>query len=208
VPKTSSVLVRRQVVFVEDAAESILSSDGDVIQSVWFGDRLGELATWSCGMQGAVCSVVVVERCAFAQGVQKVDLVHDEGAVEQFGSAGSDPALHDRVHAGDADPGHDRGNAAVGKNRIERCGVAAVRVSDQVLHGGVGVLGVHDQVPGYLGGPGCGGVCGRAEDADAAGGVLDDGEDGESRSGQGADVNEVGSEEAWAWLRRKVAQVK
>jgi hypothetical protein len=37
-------------------------------------------------------------------------------------------------------------------------------------------------------------VCGRAEDADAAGGVLDDCENGESRSGQGADVKEVSSE--------------
>ena len=43
------------------AAESILSSDGDVIQSVWVDDRLGELATWDCSTQGAVCSVVVVE---------------------------------------------------------------------------------------------------------------------------------------------------
>jgi len=86
-------------------------------------------------------------------------------------------------------------NAAVGKNRIERCGVPAVTVSDQVGHGGVSVLQVHDQVPGHLGGPGCGGVCGRAEDADAAGGVLDDCENVESRSGQGADFTEVGSEE-------------
>src|SRR6185437_12052784 len=90
---------------------------------------------------------------------------------------------------------HDRCNAAVGKNRIERCGVPAVTVSDQVGHGGVSVLQVHDQVPGHLGGPGCGGVCGRAEDADAAGGVLDDCENVESRSGQGADFTEVGSEE-------------
>ena len=59
------------VVFVKYAAESILSSDGDVIQSVWVGDRLGELVTWGCGMQGAVCSVVVVERFEFAQSVQE-----------------------------------------------------------------------------------------------------------------------------------------
>lgn len=82
-------------------------------------------------MQGAVCSVVVVERFEFTQGVRQVGLVKDEGAVEEFGSAGSDPAFHDRVHARDANPGHDRCNAAVGKNRIERCGVPAVTVSDQ-----------------------------------------------------------------------------
>ena len=38
-------------------------------------------------------------------------------------------------------------------------------------------------------------MCGRAEDADAAGGVLDDGENVESHSGQGADFKEVSSEE-------------
>jgi hypothetical protein len=39
---------------------------------------------------------------------------------------------------------------------------------------------------------GCGGC---AEDADAAGGVLDDGEDGELRSGQGVGFEEVGGEQ-------------
>ena len=38
-------------------------------------------------------------------------------------------------------------------------------------------------------------MCGRAEDADAAGGVLDDGEDVQPRSGQGAGFEEVGGEE-------------
>jgi hypothetical protein len=35
-------------------------------------------------------------------------------------------------------------------------------------------------------------VSGRAEDADAAGGVLDDGEDDQPCSGEGAGVEEVG----------------
>lgn len=38
-------------------------------------------------------------------------------------------------------------------------------------------------------------MCGRAEDADTAGGVLDDGKDDQPRAGQGARVEEVGSEE-------------
>lgn len=36
---------------------------------------------------------------------------------------------------------------------------------------------------------------GRAEDADAAGGVLDDGKDEQPRSGQGTNFEEVGGEE-------------
>ena len=42
---------------------------------------------WSCAVQGAVCSVVVVERFEFAQGVPKVGLVHD-GKHSEFPSAG------------------------------------------------------------------------------------------------------------------------
>ena len=63
------------------------------------------------------------------------------------------------------------------------------------IHRGVGVLQVHGQVPGHLGGPGRGGVGGGAEDADVAGGVLDDGENVESRSGQGAGFEEVGGQQ-------------
>ena len=126
------------VVFVEDAAESISSLDGEVIQSVRFDDRRGEWATWSCALQGAVCPVVVIERFEFAQDVQQVGLVQDEGAVEQFGSAGSDPAFYDRVHPWYADPGRDYCDAVVGENGIESGAVPAVWVPDRVCHGGVG----------------------------------------------------------------------
>jgi hypothetical protein len=77
-----------------------------------------------------VGSVVVVERFEFAQDVQQVGLVKDEGTVEKFGSAGSDPALDDRVHPWYPEPGRDRGDATVGKNRIEGGGVLAVSVPD------------------------------------------------------------------------------
>ncbi len=59
----------------------------------------------------------------------------------------------------------------------------------------MGVLQVHDQISGHLSGPSRGGVSGRTEDADAAGGVLDDSEDVEPRSGQGGGFDEVGGEE-------------
>jgi hypothetical protein len=38
------------VVLVEDAAESITASDDELVQSVRFGDWLGEWAKGSCGM--------------------------------------------------------------------------------------------------------------------------------------------------------------
>src|SRR4051812_16541683 len=71
------------------------------------------------------------------------------------------------------------------KARVEGVCVAAVPVADQILRGGPGVLEVHDQVPGQLRRPGCGGMRGGAEDTDAAGGVLDGCEDVQSCSGQG-----------------------
>ena len=47
-----------------------------------------------------VGSVGVVELFEFLQSVEQVALVPDQGAVEQFVSAGLHPALHDRIHAG------------------------------------------------------------------------------------------------------------
>lgn len=98
------------VVLVEDAVESILSSDGELVQFPRFDDRLGEWTTGSGALQSAMGSMIVVEGFEFAQGVHGVGLVQDEGAVERFGSPGADPALHDRVHPGYADRGRDRGD--------------------------------------------------------------------------------------------------
>src|SRR4051812_39565687 len=48
---------------------------------------------------------------------------------------------------------HD-GDAFVVEDHVEGGRVPGVAVADQVLHGGAGVLEVHDQVPGQLFGPG------------------------------------------------------
>ena len=42
------------LIFVEDAAESIVSSDVEVGEWFWFGDRLGERAQ---GCRGVECTV-------------------------------------------------------------------------------------------------------------------------------------------------------
>ena len=79
------------MVLVEDAAKSITSSDGELIQPVCFGDRWGEWATGSRAVQGAVCAVVVVEGFEFAQGVQQVGPGSGSGCgrAVQFGRSGS-----------------------------------------------------------------------------------------------------------------------
>ena len=128
-------------------------------------------------LQGAVRSVLVVERLELAERVQKVALVPDQGAVEELAPAGLYPALHDGVHAGYPDAGGDDLDARVLEDGVERGRELAVAVPDQVAGLGARVFEVHDEVARGLGDPVRGGVGGRAEDADAAGGVLDDGED-------------------------------
>lgn len=56
-------------------------------------------------------------------------------------------------------------------------------------------LEVHGHIAGGLGGPGRAGVCGRAGDPHAAGGVLDHREDVQRRSGQCFGLEEVGGED-------------
>src|SRR5207247_7130229 len=94
-----------------------------------------------------------------------------------------------------ADAGLRDRDALVFEDRVEGGRVPAVPVADQVLHRGVGVLEIHQKVSGQLCGPGRGGVGDGTEDTDAAGGVLDDGEDVQPGAGQGPGFEEVGGED-------------
>jgi hypothetical protein len=58
------------VVFVEDAAESVTSSDAEVFEGVQVGDGFGSWALWCCGVECAVGSVLVVEVFVLAQRVE------------------------------------------------------------------------------------------------------------------------------------------
>jgi hypothetical protein len=63
------------LIFVEDAAESIASSDVEVVESVRFGDSLGERAQGCRGVEravGAVGAVLVVEGFVLAECVPEV----------------------------------------------------------------------------------------------------------------------------------------
>jgi len=63
------------LVFVEDAAESVVSSDVDSVESVGLDDRLGERAQGCRGAERAVGPVLVVEGFVFAQRMEKMGLV-------------------------------------------------------------------------------------------------------------------------------------
>jgi hypothetical protein len=81
------------------------------------------------------------------------------------------------------------------KDGVEGRRVADIPVADQELHPGVGVVEVHDHVPGELGDPGCGRARRCAEDPHASGGVLDDSEDVQGRTGQCLGLEEVGGDD-------------
>lgn len=70
--------------FVEDAAESIVSSDVEVGESVGFGDRLG---SGRSGAKRPVGPVLVVEGLVLAGRVEKLAWFDEQGPVEEFGPA-------------------------------------------------------------------------------------------------------------------------
>jgi hypothetical protein len=74
-------------VLVKDAVDSIMSVDVEVLESVRFGDRLGEWAKGRGGVEGAMGPVLVGESLVLAEGVEEVVMVEDQGVVEEFGSA-------------------------------------------------------------------------------------------------------------------------
>jgi hypothetical protein len=122
-------------------------------------------------------------------------LVPDQHAVEQLVAAGLDPPFHDRIHSRHADAAEHGLDPGVGEDGVEQGGVFAVPVADEVLDWAAGVFDIHDQVAGGLRHPGCGRRRGSAEDAYAAGGVLDDGQDVQSDSGERDGFEEVGGDD-------------
>jgi hypothetical protein len=75
------------LVFTEDAAEAVASMDVEMGELVGVGDRFGQWAERRGVCEGAVGPVLVVEGLVFAQRVEEMGLVPDEGAVEELGSA-------------------------------------------------------------------------------------------------------------------------
>jgi hypothetical protein len=92
---------------VRDAAESITFADVEVVESVRFGESVR-----GSERRGAAAWRVRWGWCS-------------------FGPAGSNPALHDRVHARHADTGLEDDDAFVFDGVVEHPGVPAVVVPDQ-----------------------------------------------------------------------------
>jgi hypothetical protein len=76
---------------VKEAVESAASLDVEAVGAVGFGDRFGGRPQGCSAVQGAVRPVLIVEGLELDQRVERMGLVPDLGAVEEFVSAGLHP---------------------------------------------------------------------------------------------------------------------
>jgi hypothetical protein len=105
-----------------------------------------------CGAgEGSVGPVLVAERLVRAQGVPEVGLVPDEGAVEQFGPAGADSALRDRVRAGHPQAGLEDLDVVGGQDGVEAGRVAHTRGPGSGSRSSLRRPEVQGEVPGEPG---------------------------------------------------------
>jgi hypothetical protein len=81
------------LVFVEDAAEAVASSDVETGDLVRVSDRCRQRVQRPVVRDALVWAVSVVELFELAQGVEQVPLVPDQRSVQQFVAAGLHPAL-------------------------------------------------------------------------------------------------------------------
>ncbi|GAA3814514.1 hypothetical protein GCM10022206_61200 [Streptomyces chiangmaiensis] len=121
----------------------------------------------------------------------------DQDSVGGLASAGSHPALGDRVHPRHArKDGHHPGADSV-EDRVEALSEVAGVVADQVPDAdGACVVQAHEEVSGALGGPSGGDVAGDTGDVDATGVVLDEEQDEQTPREHRVHVEDVNGEDA------------
>jgi hypothetical protein len=124
---------------------------------------------------GPVFGVVV---CVLVDDEAQVPLSGDQDAAGGLAPAGSDPALSDRVHPGDAGQDGPHAGADCGEDRVKGLGEIVGVVADQVPDaGGVRVVQRHHEIAGLLGCSFDGDVPGDVGDVHPPGAVLDEEED-------------------------------
>jgi hypothetical protein len=133
-----------------------------------------------------------------------VALVPDQRSVQEFASAGLNPALHDGVHPRHPYAASDDPESGVGEHGVEGLRELGVAVADQAPGSAARVLEVHEEIASDLHDPLRGGVRGYAQDPDAPGGVLDDGKDVQACPGQGAGLEEVAREQCVGLAAKEV----
>jgi len=108
----------------------------------------------------AVWPVLIVVGFVVAQYPQQMGLIPDEGAVQEFAAASTDPAFGDRAYAGRPHVAKHAADASGGEDRVERGGEVRATVADHELDPVCLVAEIHEEVAGLLGGPLPGGMQG------------------------------------------------
>ncbi|MCA2176116.1 hypothetical protein LDL08_07980 [Nonomuraea glycinis] len=106
-------------------------------------------------------------------------------------AAGPHPPFHDGVHPRHPNTGEHRVATGLGEDLVHDGRELPIPVSDQEARSAACVVQIHHQVPDRLGDPVGAWVSGGTEDANAPGGVLDDGQDVLALPVQGDGLNEI-----------------
>lgn len=182
----NSATLRDLPIFVDQAAEALMSDDFDIPR---FG--LGWWSQWGSLGEGPVWPVVIEVHFVLGEHSRQVAGVEDQYPVEDLATQAADPALHDRVRARRPDRSLDDTDALAGEHLIERRSELRVPIADQEPEGGDTITQVHHQVPGLLGDPVRSGMSRDIQDMHPAGRVLDNGEAVQPREEHGVAVEEV-----------------
>jgi Insertion element 4 transposase N-terminal len=159
-----------QAIFVNHAAEAVTPLNPEMIQ---VGDAVEQRAQWRGLLEGSVRPVGIVNVLVLPQHHHQVPLVPDQGPVQQLTLAAANPPLHDRIHPRRLNRGAGNPDASGLEDGVERGGEAGVPVMRHELHPCLGILQVHEQVPGLLDNPGLDRMPRNAQDPDAPAAVLD-----------------------------------
>ncbi len=104
--------------------------------------------------------MLIVLGFVVAQYPRQVGLIPDEGVVQEFAAASTDPAFGDRAHAGRPHVAKHAADASGGEDRVERGGEVRGTVADHEPGPVCLVAEIHEKVAGLLGGPLSGGMQG------------------------------------------------
>jgi hypothetical protein len=163
-----------QAILVDHTSGTVAPLDPEPIQA---GDAVGQRMQRRGLVQGSVRPVRVVEVLVLAQHAHQMPLIPYQGPVQQLTPAAAGPAFHDRIYPRHPDRRADNPDARSLEHRVECRGEAGGPVVQDELCPSPGVFQVHEQIPGLLYHPRLDRMLGGSEDPDAAGAVLDDGQD-------------------------------
>jgi len=178
-------------VLVDQSAEDWGASDRCVER-----DDGGGIVGWWVLVQALVRAVVIEVAHVLVKNSAGVLLVVDQHAVGAFGADAADEPFRIAVRLWHLRRDLDDGDGFRAEDGIEGLGEFRVPVADQEAESADLITEVPQEVPGGLGGPGCGRVRGHPEEMDPSGADFHDEQDVEAAQPDGLQGEEVGGQQA------------